>query len=86
MSTAENLAEIAKVSPPLAYTGMKIIGYPIGELASLFAAIYTLILLLLLVRRWLLSTHRWWLARKRTDNNCVTDCADAARGSHEYER
>ena len=46
----EAAAEVAKASPPVAYAGMHIYGYPIGDWVSVIIGIYTVVQLYFLLR------------------------------------
>lgn len=46
----EAAQEIAKASPPVAYAGMNIFGYPISDWVSVLIGIYTVVQLFFLLR------------------------------------
>ena len=57
MTPSEQLADIAKVTPPITVTGMTLAGYPLSQWVLLLTAIYTVIQIYSAVRR-LYQSHK----------------------------
>lgn len=55
MTPHEQVADLIKVAPPVAITSMSLAGYPMSDWVLLLTAIYTLLQILLLIRRMLVS-------------------------------
>ena len=55
MSPHEQLTDIVKVAPPLTVTGMTILGYPMSDWVLALTAVYTLLQIIILVRRSIVS-------------------------------
>lgn len=72
MTPQEQLADLAKAAPPLTVTGMSVLGYTISEWVLLLTAIYTLLQIVLVVRRLIAS-------RRSSDTTCVKDCTNRMR-------
>ena len=51
MTPQEQASELAKVTPSLTITGMTILGFPVSDWVLLLTALYTLLQIVLLVRR-----------------------------------
>ena len=72
MTPQEQIADIAKAAPPLAVTGMTAAGFPMSDWVLLLTAIYTLLQILIVVRRLVIS-------RRATDTTCIKDCPNRAK-------
>lgn len=55
MTPQEQLADIAKVAPPITVTSMTIAGYPMSDWVLLLTAIYTVVQISILIRRGVLA-------------------------------
>lgn len=67
MISHEQAADLAKAAPPITVTTATIAGYPVSELLLWLTVIYTVLQIMLLVRRLIVS-------RRATDPD--PDCAD----------
>lgn len=47
----EVVNDVAKATPPLAYQGMHLFGYPIADWVSVVVAVYTVVQLFFLLRK-----------------------------------
>ena len=72
MTPQEQIADLAKATPPLTVTGMTALGYDISEWVLLATLIYTVLQIALVVRRLMVS-------RRETDITCVKDCQNRMR-------
>lgn len=55
MTPHEQIADLAKVAPPVAITSMSLAGYPMSDWVLLLTALYTLLQIFLLIRRLMVS-------------------------------
>ena len=67
MTPQEQFADVAKAAPPITITSMSALGFPMSDWVLLLTAIYTLMQVLLIVRRLIVS-------RRASDTTCVKDC------------
>ena len=72
MTPQEQITDIAKAAPPLTVTGMTAAGFPISDWVLLLTAIYTLLQILIVVRRLVVS-------RRASDTTCIKDCPNRAK-------
>ena len=70
MTPQEQIADIAKAAPPLTVTGMTAAGFPMSDWVLLLTAIYTLLQILIVVRRLIVS---------RRATTCIKDCPNRAK-------
>lgn len=64
---SQQIADIAKAAPPLTVSGMTVAGFPLSDWVLLFTAIYTVLQIVLIVRRTV-------AARRFGDPACAEDC------------
>ena len=67
MNAHEQAQEMLRAAPPLTVTAMSIFGFSISDWAFLLTAIYTLLMIVLLVRRQI-------VAHRASDDTCIADC------------
>ena len=72
MTAQEQLAEIAKATPPVAVTTMKFAGVQVSDILIILTIVYTVLQTLYIVWRFFQSRHV-------TDVTCIKDCPNRKR-------
>ena len=72
VSPAEQVADIAKVAPPITVSGMTLAGYPLSDWVLVLTALYTVVQLVAVVTRIARS-------RKATPSGCAVDDCPARK-------
>lgn len=71
MTPSEQLAEFSKAAPPIAITSMTILGFPMSDWVLLLTAIYTIMQIVLMLRRtWIAHIDRKLAGRCGNSNTC----------------
>ncbi|WP_434513789.1 hypothetical protein AB6Q56_14505 [Dechloromonas sp. ARDL1] len=78
MTPHEQVGELAKTAPPVAVTSMTLAGYSMNDWVLTLTAIYTLLQIFIVVRRFLVS-RRTTDAIQESDPPCARDCEAARR-------
>lgn len=71
MTPHEQIADLAKVAPPVAVTTMTVAGYPMSDWVLALTAVYTVLQICLVVRRMVVS---------RRSCDTAPECADCPAG------
>ena len=72
MTPQEQIADLAKAAPPLTITGMTAMGYTVSDWVLLLTAIYTVLQIVLVLRRLVVS-------RRAMGTTCVKDCPNRTK-------
>jgi len=72
MTPHEQIGELAKTTPPVAIASMTLAGYSINDWVLALTAIYTLLQIFIVVRRFLVSRRASDVSE--SDPPCARDC------------
>lgn len=71
MMPHEQVTELVKAAPPVTVTTMSLAGYPLSDWVLTLTAIYTLLQIFIIVRRFLISRRA---TDTKNDPPCAKDC------------
>lgn len=71
---SEQITDAVKAAPPITITGMTIVGIQVQDWLLILTLIYTILQILIIVRRFMLN-------RRVTDTTCVKDCSNRRKYS-----